>query len=264
MNFYDNEMHIIEDLRLHGNFGVCLYPYNKDTVEIADKVLKEDFENNWTNSSGKSEPPPDFYSDNLKLMMEVMRLDDHAYVDKSGKIINLTVALESKLTKEVFDMKWYKKRSNKPDIIVNASTWLPSHEDHNYKRYYQNFQRVVKHHISKIPTYKKNHPGYKVIFLVFDESSLYGITENNKEARKNYKCGDILNIQIHSHVLDKRFIEVLANSDVDYLVWFTPYKHADFYGEEINIPSVTIIKIDELNKDEFIDYPESLVISTEE
>lgn len=264
MNFYDNEMHIIEDLRLHANFDVCLYPYNKDTIDLANMVLKEDFEKNWTNSSGKGDPPPDFYSDNLKLMMEVMRLDDHAYVDENGKIINPTIALESKRTKEVFNMEWYKKHTNKPDIIVNASTGLPSNEDHNYKFYYQNFQRVVGHHINKIPIYKENHPEYKMVFLVFDESSLYGIAENDIEAQKEFKCGDILNIQIHSHILDKRFAEMLINSSVDYLIWFTPYKHAEFCGEEVNIPSITIIKIDELNKEEFIDYPESLVISTEE
>lgn len=43
--------------------------------------------------------PPDYYSDDLKLMMDVMRIDDHSHKNKKGKKVNHTYAWESQMEK---------------------------------------------------------------------------------------------------------------------------------------------------------------------
>ena len=59
------------------------------------------------------------------------------------------------------------------NFIVNAITDLPTEKDHNYSWYKESFERVLNEHNKKVELYKKNHPGYKIIFFVFDESTLY-------------------------------------------------------------------------------------------
>ena len=63
--------------------------------------------------------------------------------------------------------------------------------------YCKGFERTVKKHIGKIENYRNNHPGYKLIFFVFDESSgIYFENEGNDAGR------------LHFHFLDNKFINV--------------------------------------------------------
>lgn len=126
---------------------------------------------NWIYSGGKSDLPPDFYSDNCKLMMDVMRVDDHTHKVK-GKFINETNAKESKIQNE---LKSSGLKDNFPNanFIVNAITDLPTEKDHRYLWYKEMFTRVLSEYNKKVELYNKNHPGYKIIFFVFDESSQY-------------------------------------------------------------------------------------------
>ena len=55
-----------------------------------------------------------------------------------------------------------------------VSSGLSTKEDHDYQKYIDNFQRVFEKHNLKVPKYKENHPGYKTIFFIYDESSAYG------------------------------------------------------------------------------------------
>ena len=102
----------------------------------------------WVNSSGKNDPPPDFYDNKHKLMMEVMRIDDHAYADSRGKIQNKTLQREGEIFKNI----------NQPErddikLFIVGDTKLPTKEDHNFGRYYKNFERVFKEHEKKIREY---------------------------------------------------------------------------------------------------------------
>jgi len=264
VNYYDKELNITRDIGLCRKSDIHLCPQNKNTVEIIESIIDDRFDEKWIDSSSKKDNPHEFYNENLQLMMEVMRIDDHAYEDENGKIQNPTIMLESKLTKNIKKMDWYRSLPNQPEIVVSTTTHLPSIEDHNYKFYYKNFQRVVGHHIDKIPLYKKNHPGFKLIFLVLDESTMYGIVENELQAKKEFKQGDVLGIYMHAFCKDSRFLEVLINSGIDYLVWYTPYKHIDSPDGIVPIPTITVLDISEIKKEELINYPENLVISTEE
>jgi len=73
----------------HG-FRHSLYlPESTNAKQVIWSICNEEDWKKWIDSSGKKEPTPDFYNDERKLMMEVMRVDDNAHFDKlTGKLIN--------------------------------------------------------------------------------------------------------------------------------------------------------------------------------
>lgn len=261
MNFYDNEAMIIEDFQLE-KFQNVFIPYKTEIAIAAfSSIYNKDFWKEWTNSSGKNMPPPDFYCDKFQLMMEVMRIDDHAYVNDKGKIVNPVTQRESLLQKEIREkLKHIKNIENVP-ILVNAITDLPSEEDHNYHYYLNNFKRVVQKHMKNIPLYRANHPEHLVVFFVFDESSGY-VQTVDKTAMK-VKKGEFMECYNYVHFCDRRFLEVIANSDIDVLIWYSPYKHY-VSNAPFSLPTVLVYDVKNATGEYIQDYPEDLIISTEE
>jgi len=103
----------------------------------------------WRDTSGKADKTPDFYSDALGTMLEIMRVDDHAFEKPDGKIINRTTAKESKMFNELKKSSWFEEFSGASIAIIGDSS-LPTKEDHSYDRYLANFRRVLESYISKI------------------------------------------------------------------------------------------------------------------
>lgn len=242
MDIFDNELEIIDLFRKTKSSEVLLLPENDASAEKIYLSIIKKWEK-WTNSSGKSDPPPDFYSNELGLMMDIMRVDDHGHIGNNGKsIINPTRQRESEVMRElkekgVFDMV----PNAKPYLIVD--TKLPTDEDHNYIFYRDNFNRTVGAHIKKIANYRSNHLGLKTVFMVFDESSPYFESSEPYKARK---IGDVQSGKPHLWFLDKAFMSIVKDSEIDYFIWFTPYKHCDLYtlnNEKIELPKSTLINI---------------------
>lgn len=242
MDIFDNELEIIDSFRKTKSSEVLLLPENDASAEKIYLSIIDEWEK-WTNSSGKSDPPPDFFSDELELMMDVMRVDDHGRIGKNGKsIVNPTRERESKVTEEL-------RQSGIFDMVPNAKlyllvdTKLPTDEDHNYRFYRDNFIRTVSSHIKKISNYKLNHPSLKTIFMVFDESSLYF---ESLEPIKVRKVGGFCRGNPHLWFLDKAFMSIVEDSEIDYFIWFTPYKHCGLFtsnNEKIELPKATLINI---------------------
>ncbi len=164
MNYFDNENNIIVHFQ-EVEYSSVFFPveseeaiYNFENVHDKSKWKK------WINSSGKSDPPPDFYCDEFRCMMDVMRVDDHSFENKKGKLVNPTNSRESEIQAELRKSGIAEIFPN-AKIIVNANTKLPTHEDHNYTFYKNNFVRAVEQHKSKIKQYRNNHQDYKLIFL---------------------------------------------------------------------------------------------------
>ena len=108
--------------------------------------------------------------------------------------------------------------------MVNAVTDLPSCEDHNYLFYYENFKRTVEKHISKIPLYRQNHPDKKLIFFVFDESTAYLRVDDKELAQRGPIPLEKFWGVPQCFFADTRFMEVFRETDIDFLIWFAPYK----------------------------------------
>lgn len=151
-----------------------LYIPESDCLKsIYNSIVDNEQWTQWTNSSGKDDPPPDYYNDELQLMMDVMRVDDSAHIDEStGKLINPVRARESELIRELRDKGVLDAMLPDAHIIVTAKTALPADEDHYYTFYRDNFVRIIEKHKGSIPVYRQNHPGFKTIFFVYDESSM--------------------------------------------------------------------------------------------
>lgn len=261
MDIFDSELEIIKCFQETEIKDTLLLPVNDEDAEQAYLSIIQKWEK-WTNSSGKSDPPPDFFSDELGLMMDIMRVDDHGHVGRDGKsIVNPTLQRESEVMREL-------KQKGILDIFPNAQphlivdTKLPTDEDHNYIFYRDNFNRTVGSHIKKIANYRSNHPGLKTVFMVFDESSPYF---ESMEPYKARKIGDVQRGKPHLWFLDSAFMAIVKNSDIDYLVWFTPYKHCDLFSSidgRVELPIAVVINVRNIETP-FIQYETLKMISAE-
>ncbi len=236
MNFFDNENKIIEWFQNVECSSVCFPVERDELIAIFQAIHNEEQWKLWKNSSGKSDPPPDFYCNKLKLMMDVMRVDDHAHKNKKGKVVNPTNAQESVMQKELRESGILDRFPNAENIICNAITDLPTEQDHNYTFYKNNFARTVEEHKRKIGLYKQNHPDFKTIFFILDESSAYFEAEQ--------KCNKIFyGISIegspHFWFIDKAFTKVFMGSEIDYVVWFAPFKQEHLFCD-IVLPEVAV------------------------
>lgn len=265
MNLLDDERVIVELLQGTRRREICYVMGPSLRARIAfEHIYDHRLWKKWVNSSGKADLPPDFFNDKFGYMMEVMRVDDHAHVNEHGVLVNPTNKRESEIQKEI--RRKIRKANPNYDfsqlrIFVNPDPKLPSLEDHNYIFYLHNFRRVLKKHVANIPLYRKNHPGKKLIFLICDESTAY-LEIDDKELVKN---GPIAGRGVHGvpvrHYCDEKFIEAFLDEDIDYIVWFVPYKM--IHGSWYQLPKICVIDVKRFRRQQMVRYDPELIISAE-
>lgn len=218
MNYYDNEANIIEYLQLTSYNEVVFVNWTLGALRFFYSLHNTKAFSNWINSSGKDVPPPDFYSDKYKYMLEVMRIDDYIAGPNSPN------ALESLFISKVDG----ERRQNGLPTIKESNIkvlYIPDMSkasENGYSTYIDNFKRIVQKHVNKIKTYRKNHPGFKLGFLIFDESPGYlKIEDKNLEL----KAGDAVSGYRHFYFWDKNLVEIFMDADIDFVIWVTPYKN---------------------------------------
>ena len=240
-----------------------MLPENSKVAENVFLSLNDEVEwAKWTNSSAKSSLPPDFYCDTKKMMMEVMRVDDHEQIGKKGVVVNPTRVRETELMRELKEKGVLSAFPNVTPIVL-ANTNLPTEQDHSYKMYMASFTRIIGKHLKKISDYKKNHPYYKTIFFVFDESSAYFESLNMPSKIQE---GSICEGKPHLWFLDENFIKPIITSEVDYVVWYAPYKYCKTLtvGGQRNVDLPRAVVIDRKNFNiETIRYCTDKMISAE-
>lgn len=261
MYYLDSEKSIIKHFQMVNPKSVCFFNENKKSIKVFESIHNQENWKQWIESAGKSDPPPDFFSDIYKYMMEVMRVDDHSYKNRKGKVVNPTNSHIRDVEKEIVQSGIMEICPN-AELMINAFTNLPTDEDHNYRYYYKNFARIVEHHKKRIDLYKKNHPNYKVIFFIMDESSGYFKAEDINDITKEKKIGGMTLGTPHFHFMDNKFIRVFENSDIDYLIWYTPFKLINSTVGKIDLPEVCVFDIKRPVK-QSIEYDENYMISAE-
>lgn len=259
MNYFGNEQNIIDWLHTHCMSVAAITDMDDPAETILETIVDPEKWLLWTNSANKGDPPPDFYCSDAQIMMEVMRVDDHTFVGKKGGVVNETNARESKIQRELRQLF-----PNTNNIVVNAVTDLPGKEDHNYVRYLESIKRVTAQHIKHIELYRKNHPGFKLVFLIFDESSAYFETSNQEVIQNGIKEGQPVEGRKHFFFYDKTLLESLRDVDVDYLLWFAPFKRFFNVDESEQLPSVCFYDLKKLSWDNLIEYPCGNMVSMEE
>ena len=142
------EANLIADFQMLDESVIYLHPQTEEVAQITNAVGDPELWKKWVDSSGKDAPPPDFYSDELGLMMEVMRIDDHGY-RKKGKTVNPVYEKERQLERELRATGILDSFPN-IELVVTAKSDLPTEEDHNYSRYVANFRGAIEKHGKKI------------------------------------------------------------------------------------------------------------------
>lgn len=258
--FYDSEFEILRDCFAQETKNVLVLSGPEDTEAYFETINLYDSlcdSTSWIDNSKNTNMPPDIINEELKIYLEVMRFDDHS---KNGKE-NPNRARASKMQEELFEkMPWTRGRN----VFINAVTDLPTDEDHSYKMYLDGFKRTVIKHLNKLAKYDMNCPGYKKGFLVLDESiGLYyelqdklrkDIIGTNKKALS----------RPHLYFFDKSFVDVFIESDLDYLIWYTPYK-VDPQNLVVEMPKVVFYDIKNFKKRRNLleEYKEPYMISNE-
>ncbi len=255
MAYYDNELNIIREFNDIGYKYILVF--DGEGEEILKKINSFD---NWINSSGKSDPPPDMYSNEYNLMMDIMRVDDHTSINKKGMLYNAYRIKENNTYKKMQQWAIENNITLTGDILVNTVTDLPTDEDHSYDKYLKEFSRVVKKHDESYNLYIKNHPNKKLIYFILDESSPYLRSE---EKNIVVKAGKTICAQLHLFFYDSNFVNILRESKADYVIWYAPFKHFDSF-EKVDLPKVVIYTKDNLNEIKSIKYNQNEMYSIEE
>jgi len=256
MNHYDDEENVINYLQFTPFSRICFIKPRAETFKFFLSLKSERKFKNWINSSGKDALPPDFYSKKYKFMLEVMRTDDY----REG--YNSPNALESKRVKEVEDMlrangtRSLKEANIKLLIIPDMS----KASENGYGLYVENFKRIVEKHIKKIDNYRKNHPGYKLGFLIFDEAPAY-FKPLDKGIKP--KAGEAISGWPHLYFKDKNLVDSFCNADVDFIIWITPFK--DLPGNIHFLPKICVFDMKRIKawKRYLMDYKEDDLICME-
>lgn len=261
MDRFSKEVNIISNFQ-DESIPFVLFPVvNREVRLIFSSIYKRKNWKYWIDTSGKNDPPPDFYNKDLKLMMDVMRVDDHEYISAKGKTVNEERRIESQAYAEL-RVRGVLDRIDPSLIYIDVHSNLPTDEDHNFTRYIECFTRTIEKHKCKIKNYKKNHPGYKIIFFILDESSAYfEIAENVKP---NIKKGEIAQGRPHIHFLDRQFLQVIVHSEIDYLIWYAPYKMINLEGGNVyDMPRAAIYDCSQMDF-ECLEYDNNRLVSAEE
>ena len=264
MNYFDDERKIIDIFQDCRGLGTCYATFSFRAQRVCNAIIDRRKWRQWVYNARTSDPPPDFYSEKYGLMMEVMRVDDHAHVNDKGILVNPVNERESKVQKEIkenFKKNHPELNIDKLDIMVNAVTDLPSREDHNYLFYYENFKRTVEKHISKIPLYRQNHPDKKLIFFVFDESTAYLRVDDKELAQRGPIPLEKFWGVPQCFFADARFMEVFRGADIDFLIWFAPYKM--IHGRKRQLPKIVVFDMKKYKFQPLIDYPLEYMVSSE-
>lgn len=240
MGFFNDEKNIIDMFQSVNTSEVYFSMENGDIINVFESIYSTENWKNWIYCAGKSDPPPDFYLNHFKYMMEVMRVDDHTIKNEKGKLINQTNIAESQLEGEI-------KKSGILDLfpyarlLVNTKTELSTIEDHNYIFYKKNFARVLQKHDNSADLYRGNHPGFSLIYLIMDESSGYICTTETIE--KDRIVGDVIKGFPHLHFQDNAFLDILSKSKADYIIWDTPLKLINVVGEILDLPKECVFDV---------------------
>ena len=112
------------------------------------------------------------------------------------------------------------------NIFVNGEPDGNYDAIHRYKFYHEQAQRVFLSHIESIPLCRSLHPNYKMGFFVVDETESYIEHANPVDAWKPFDAQKPYLVSAIPHIpfQDVRFVEPLMTGDIDFIIWYMPYK----------------------------------------
>ena len=242
--YADNETDYIETCRQEIN--TYSNHIKSDGNSLCRKVLNalrnEDL---LTARNGHDQPPPDFFSDKCSIMFDALRVNDTETTTERGKLINNKFARERKMEKKLQKLGIDIENCN---VICNSE--YVDFNEHSLTNFSNQAKRTTDKHINKIHIWKDELPNikYKGLFI-FDESGLYfeGDCVPVETPAENSQW---LFIPKHNppHIyypwLDKNIMQSICDSELDFVVWYCPYKHSTITQQtKASYPLVTILDV---------------------
>lgn len=174
--------------------------------------------------------PPDYYSDELSIMFDVMRVNDSevkkgynpAYQELSSLRSFVSGELSHYGLDDVGDL----------NVCLDLSTDNGANYDdiHQLKYYKRQTLRVLRKHLNQLSVWQSEHPSIqRKGFVVFDEAGIYFrgksiplcVDVNNVVSKWLFSVD--LPLTIYYPWYDFDFMQMLVDSKLDFVVWYKPY-----------------------------------------
>lgn len=217
--FLDNEIDAINYILLGlDHYNVLQYDGNSFNKKIFRYVKNLD---KFTENNGHNALPPDFYSDEFSCMFDLMRVND-SEIKKSYNPVKIR---ERKAEKEIKERGILNALNSNPIVFINSES--DKDNEHTLQNYIKNSNRVMSEHIKKIDIWKLEHPNIKYKgLLVFDETESYfeGYVQHVYDNKYAFIWDANKPLMLHKPWMDATFINKAYHSDLDFVIWFCPYK----------------------------------------
>ena len=221
----DSEKNILDEVSVVDCSRIYLMTNSEFEVQIAE--ILQNYASELTDNSGHDCLPPDYYSDKHRIMFDVMRINDtekrKSYNPLKIKERGIEKEIKEKF-KGVFSDNVLENR-----LFINAMPDGDYDEAHNYQQYLKNYRRVLGEHKKKIGRCREAHQGFKMGFMIYDETESYVRCINEKQAD-----------DLHFTFWDSNFIREFVDADIDFIVWVFPYKYQPALPE---LPKLCIIDL---------------------
>jgi hypothetical protein len=101
-----------------------------------------------------------------------------------------------------------------------------------------------------------------MIFFVMDESSAYFQVKDKKDVKATPQIGHLCEGKPHFFWSDKAFLETIINSDIDFVIWYTPFKLLNTDKGKFPLPRVCVYDVKGAKYDT-VDFDEKAMRSCE-
>lgn len=150
-SYFNKEQSIVNELRKITLERCLILPsVNMSSFLAMFNIMNQSGAKCWTNNSDNSNFPPDFFSNEYHLMMDVMRVSEYEWSIDDGKVLNPLIVNE---TSYIYDMIQKAERNEDVNFssvsIVQLSKNVEwRHLDHSYQQWLNGFTRVITRHNS--------------------------------------------------------------------------------------------------------------------
>lgn len=251
--FLDNEMDIINFI-LDGlsDTNSLLYDgnaYDKKVFRWVKNFSK------FIQNNGHDALPPDFYSLEFNCMFDVMRIND-SEIRKSYNPVKIRERKAEKDIKEsgILDIV-------SPDATIFITSESNNDEEHSFKNYKRTCNRVMSEHIKKINIWESEHPTIKHKgFLIFDETECYfeGFVMNCYANQYMFAWNATKPLVLHKPWMDASFVKRAYASDLDFVIWYCPYKSHGTLWRQLQYDYPELIILDtRFPRFDFVQYDET-------
>lgn len=224
--FFDDENNIMGYLQLHLS-SEQVFLYNGNSLEKKVLHCLDDMDA-LKDNSGHDALPPDYYSPRYSVMFDVMRTND----TEETEAYNPKMRREKKMEDKLREKGIIEKANPKALVMLNSET--DDVNEHSYKKYLKQLERVVEKHLSskgnpnKIKDiWEKEHPDIKYKgLLIFDETECYyeGYTFYAGGEQFGHVWKADKELVLHRPWEDRNMMQLFYESELDFIVWACPYK----------------------------------------